>query len=385
MMDLSPNVAFYAPMKPPDHPVPSGDRQIARGFIAALERAGFRVDVACRFRAWEGRGDAGRQQRLERAGCWLADRLAARLAARPQATRPRLWFTYHLYHKAPDWLGPAVSDRLGIPYVVAEASRARKQADGPWARGFVAADAALARADRVFAMTARGAQGIAPVVGEPGAGRLARLAPFLADPTMADPAPLDRAAARAALADGLGLDPNAPWLITVAMMRPGDKLASYRLLGDALWRLAGRRWTLIVAGDGPARTEVKAAFAGLPVACVGALGPAALRGLYGAGDVFVWPGLREGYGMVYLEAQAQGLPVVACDSGGVADVVSEAGGGRLVPEGDAAAFANAVAALLDDPAARAALAEGGRRRMRDHHGLDAAAAALGATLRGLVP
>lgn len=386
MMDPSPTVAFYAPMKPPDHPVPSGDRQIARGFIAALARAGFHVDLACRFRAWEGRGDASRQQRLERAGHWLADRLAERLATRPEATRPRLWFTYHLYHKAPDWLGPAVSDRLGIPYVVAEASRALKQADGPWARGFTAADTALARADRVFAMTARGARGLAPVVGEPGDGRLTRLAPFLANPAMTDPPPPDRAAARAALADGLGLDPDSPWLITVAMMRPGDKLASYRLLGEALWRLAGRRWTLIVAGDGPARAEVTAAFAGLPVAWVGTLRPAALRGLYGAGDVFVWPGLREGYGMVYLEAQAQGLPVVACDSGGVADVVSdEGGGGRLVPEGDAATFADAVAALLDDPAARAALAEGGRRRMRDHHGLDAAAATLGTALRGLVP
>ena len=378
-------IAFYAPMKPPDHPVPSGDRQIARGFIAALERAGFPVDLACRFRAWEGRGDAGRQRRLERAGRWLADRLADRLAARSEATRPRLWFTYHLYHKAPDWLGPAVSDRLGIPYVVAEASRALKQANGPWASGFAAADAALSRADRVFAMTARGARGLAPVVGAPGAGRLARLAPFLADPAMTDPASLDRGTARAVLADGLGLDPDCPWLVTVAMMRPGDKLASYRLLSDALWPLAGRSWTLLVAGDGPARAEVEAAFAGLPVAWAGALNPAVLRGLYGAGDLFVWPGLREGYGLVYLEAQAHGLPVVACDSGGVADVVDDGAGGRLVPEGDAEAFADAVAALLDDPMARAALGEAGRARVRHRHGLDAAAETLGDALRRLAP
>ena len=45
-----------------------------------------------------------------------------------------------------------------------------------------------------------------------------------------------RAATRAALAESHGLDPAQPWLLVVAMMRPGDKLASYRLLGDALAR-----------------------------------------------------------------------------------------------------------------------------------------------------
>ena len=42
----------------------------------------------------------------------------------------RLWFTYHLYYKAPDWLGPAVSAALDIPYVVAEVSHAGKRAGG---------------------------------------------------------------------------------------------------------------------------------------------------------------------------------------------------------------------------------------------------------------
>jgi len=372
-------------MKSPDHPTPSGDRHIAQGLMAALNRAGFQVDLACRFRAWEGRGDAAQQARLAWAGRWLADRLADRLAVRPVAERPRLWFTYHLYHKAPDWLGPAVSTRLGIPYAVAEASRALKQADGPWAPGFAAADAALARADRVFAMTARGARGLVPLTGPAGRGVLVRLAPFLADPLWGrETASNDRAAARAGLAERFGVRSDCPWLVTVAMMRPGDKLASYRLLGDALRPLTTRPWTLIVAGDGPARVESRAALAGLPVTWAGALDPVDLRLLYDASDLFVWPGLREGYGMVYLEAQARGLPVVACDSGGVADVVADGLGGRLVPEGDAEAFARAVTALLDDPAARVALGASGRARVRADHGLDAAARTLGDALRGLV-
>ena len=57
-------------------------------------------------------------------------RFLRRCAAAPAAA-PELWFTYHLYHKAPDWLGPRIAGALGIPYVVAEASFAPKQAGGP--------------------------------------------------------------------------------------------------------------------------------------------------------------------------------------------------------------------------------------------------------------
>jgi hypothetical protein len=43
-------IAFYAPMKPPDHPVPSGDRRMSRLLIAALGRAGHEVELASRLR-----------------------------------------------------------------------------------------------------------------------------------------------------------------------------------------------------------------------------------------------------------------------------------------------------------------------------------------------
>src|SRR5258708_24281091 len=64
--------------------------------------------------------------------------------------RPELWFTYHLYYKAPDWLGPAVSEALGIPYVIAEASYAPKRAHGPWAFGHEGSAAAIRKAALVL-------------------------------------------------------------------------------------------------------------------------------------------------------------------------------------------------------------------------------------------
>ena len=122
-------IAFYAPLKPPDHPVPSGDRRVARLLLDALRAAGHQPFVASRLRSYDGDGDPARQSRLAELGAASARRLL-RGWRRDPAAAPDLWFTYHLYYKAPDWLGPAISTALGIPYVVAEASSAPKTGRG---------------------------------------------------------------------------------------------------------------------------------------------------------------------------------------------------------------------------------------------------------------
>ena len=174
-------VAFYAPLKGPDHPVPSGDRAIARLLLAALERAGatrgWEVDVASRFRSFDGVGDAARQARLRAIGARIADRLLRRYRAAPAGRSPDLWFTYHLYHKAPDWIGPVVSERLGIPYLVAEASYAAKQRGGPWSIGHEAAAEAIRRADAILALNRDDVAGVRQVARD--RSRIVVLPPFL--------------------------------------------------------------------------------------------------------------------------------------------------------------------------------------------------------------
>src|SRR4029079_17595767 len=133
-------IAFYAPLKPPDHPVASGDRAMARALIGALERAGHEVTLATHFRSYDS-GDARRQARLRAEGRKIAHRYLRKVER--SGKPPEIWFTYHLYHKAPDWLGPLVSKRLGIPYVVAEASYAPKQAGGRWDLGHHAVEDAI--------------------------------------------------------------------------------------------------------------------------------------------------------------------------------------------------------------------------------------------------
>src|SRR4029077_7015914 len=92
---------------------------------------------------------------------------------------------------------------------------------------------------------------------------------------------------------------NPPRLITVAMMRPGDKLTSYRVLGDALSRLVDLPWSLEVIGDGPARCDVSSVFAGLEgrVSWMGALDRKSVAERLAAADIFVWPAHNEAFGM----------------------------------------------------------------------------------------
>lgn len=252
-------IAFYAPLKAPDDPTPSGDRQMARLLIAALGAAGHDVALASRFRSFDATGDAARQARLRALGLRLTRRLVRRYRTEPSAGRPNLWFTYHLYHKAPDWLGPDVSRALGIPYVVAEASHAPKQETGPWALGWRAAKAAIMHADLVVGLNPADAPCVRPLLAAP--TRALPLKPFTDVTRLRRLAADTRAPSQAAAVHDH--DGEEPVLLTVAMMRAGDKLASYRLLASALGAITHRRWRLLVVGDGPARSEVMAAMAPL--------------------------------------------------------------------------------------------------------------------------
>ena len=368
-------IAFYAPLKPPVHAVPSGDRRIGRLLIDALTLAGHEVTLASRLRSWDGAGDADRQHRL----AMLGERLASRYLRRT-APPPELWFTYHLYDKAPDHLGPRIADALGIPYVVAEASVAPKRLGGAWAAGFASTAAALARADAVIGLNEADAAGVLPLLPDP--ARYHRLRPFL-DLRPFAAARQKRAATRADLAARFGLDPARVWIVALAMMRPGVKLDSYRLLAAALTPLAGHSWQLLAVGDGAAREEVATALGplGRQAVLAGAVAAHAVPDLLAAADLLAWPAIGEAYGMAVLEAQAAGLPVVAGRGPGIEGIVAEGGTALLTPPGDAAALTAALGSLLDDPARRTAMGAAAQRLVARRHDLPQAADRLDTILR----
>ncbi len=378
-------VAFYAPLKAPDDATPSGDRRMAQLLLAALERAGYEPEIACRLRTFDGAGDKKIQERLRAEGEREAERLVAEYGTRPPAARPRAWFTYHVYYKAPDWTGPRVAAALGIPYVVAEGSRAAKRAGGPWALGHEGAERALDAARLIFVMTQNDRPSLEAA--RPAGQDLVDLPPFVGTDSLPPcGGGLGSGVAQPGEPPSSGSPPTPnPFpqgggeqirLLTVAMMRPGDKLASYRLLAEALGRLGERPWQLTVVGDGPARAEVEALFApfGERVRLAGRVDDAgALARLYAGADLFVWPAVNEAYGMVLLEAQAEGCPVVAGDEGGVASVVRRGETGLLTPARDADAFAAAVAGLIEDGARRERMAAAARRFVQGERSLGHAA------------
>lgn len=166
------------------------------------------------------------------------------------------------------------------------------------------------------------------------------------------PLPHSTPAARAALRKELGIGEKGLLVLTVARFKLQK---GYTYLLDAI-RLAGCPEAVFAfAGDGPLRPEMEAKAIDLGVEKrVRFLGVREdVPALLGAADVYVMPSLWEGLPIALLEAMSAGLPCVVTAVEGVRDILRDGENGRLVPLGDAAALAAALADTLADEAGRA--------------------------------
>lgn len=358
---------LYAPMNPPAPGAPpSGDRAMTGLLSRALELIGLRTEPASALRAYEGQGDGARQSAIAEAAKTESQRLIAQHRADP----PALWLTYLNYYKSPDHLGPAVAKALGIPYVIVEASHAPRRATGEFAQPFAAAKRALESADAVIAMTGHDAVMLQQIVP---AERLHRLPPFI-----------DAARFRG-LRRKSGL---TPLILSVAMLRPGKKLVNFPLIAAALARISDLKWFYVVAGGGDGLAQAEAAFTRFPrdrITFMGAVPGEAMPSLYARADLYLWPGLKEAYGLSYLEAQASGLPVIACDTAGVPAVVDNGRGGLLTPAGDPDGLAQSLRILLLNRQTRDIMGEVAGEFVHGERDITHAAQHLRAILGPLVP
>jgi len=108
--------------------------------------------------------------------------------------------------------------------------------------------------------------------------------------------------------------------------------------------------TVVFGGDGPARADLEERAAGLDadVRFLGFLDRGELPAFYSALDVFAFPSPVETQGLVALEANACGTPVVGADSGALSETIDEGETGYRFPAGDGAAFAAAIRRALDE-------------------------------------
>jgi len=343
-------VACYFPNKPTIFVTPSGDRTISQYLVAAIEKRGHRWEEMSLFRSrW----------------FWLNIKQSAMLMpcafwalSRSLIFQPDLWLTYHSYYKSPDPFGWLICKYvLRKPYVLFQSMYSTKRRRDLRTRpGYYLNFMALRSADLVFSNNLMDLEDLKRIVPEE---RLIYTPPgifpeeFIRDDS-----------SRVAIRKRYGIGRRIPVLLTVCRFRMGVKWLSLKFLFKALSLLVGRSWVLIIVGSGPMKDQAKELayrFLGEKAVFVGEVPRGELYRYYSAADVFVFPGIGESLGMVYLEAQACELPVVALDGPGVRQVVKHGHGGILVENHDRMAYADAVSSLLDDANLRSEMGAKGRK------------------------
>lgn len=154
-------------------------------------------------------------------------------------------------------------------------------------------------------------------------------------------------------------------ILAVTRLGAGEREKHVDKLVRALPLMPGAR--LVVVGDGPLRAELRGLAAGLGVTdrvdLLGAVDRARLDRAYREAAVFALPSSKEGFGIVYLEAWANGLPVVGSCFGAAGEVIADGVDGFTVEPADVPALAAALDALIRDPARAAAMGRAGHAKV----------------------
>jgi glycosyltransferase involved in cell wall biosynthesis len=367
------NILFYAPFKPLGHQHPSGDLVIGTGLFAFLAAKGHRLQVASSLRTrwifWKP---------------WMLPHLLAergRLLRRLHPGVSDLWLTYHAYYKGPDLLGPFVAARKGIPYVVFQGAYATKyRRDFRTLPGFYFNRKSLQAAQHVFVNKKVDLINLKRLLPPE---RISYAAPGIC------PTDFRFDSNRRTELRSQWRSDDGPILLTAAMLRPGVKAQGVawviRACGSLLRR--GHDLNLVVVGDGEEADALqRLAEAQIPGKCrfVGKIPRPEMFHYYSAADLFVFPGIGESLGMVFLEAQSCRLPVVAFDNAGVPEVVENGKTGVLTPSNEMSPFVQAVEDLIRNPGRRREMGSAAEKYIRRERDLAINYAAVEKELKEIV-
>lgn len=349
-------ISFYMPFKPFGHKNPSGDLITGMELHDFLSKKNHEVEIASTLRS--------RWLYLKPWKFLNVARERDRVTSAQKSSPAAIWLSYHTYYKAPDLLGPICSSRLSIPYVIFQGiySTKRKRSLKTFP-GFLLNRTALQAAQVVFTNKKTDEHNLKRLLPEE---RVKYISPGL----IPDQFNFDLVARRA-LKEQWNVGERRV-VMTTAMLRPGVKTTGVIKVIDscAELRKRGHDLILIVIGDGVNRSMIEQeGREKLPdnILFLGKIPRHELYRYYSAADVFAFPGIEEALGMVYLEAQSAGLPVVAFNNWGAKEAVIHNETGLLSSAEKPEAFTQDIEKLVVDRDRRIKMRDAAKTHIRTNH------------------
>ena len=349
-------ISFYMPFKPFGHKNPSGDLITGMELHDFLTTNNHEVEIVSTLRS--------RWLYLKPWQFVNVVRERGRVINVLQNVPSDVWLSYHTYYKAPDLLGPTCSSRLSTPYVVFQGIYSTKRKRSlKTLPGFLLNRRALQAAQMVFTNKRTDELNLKRLLPEE---RVKYIAPGL----IPEQFNFDLVARRA-LKEQWQVGERRV-VMTTAMLRPGVKTTGVLRVIDSCVELRkrGHDIILIVIGDGVNRTileEEGREKLQNNILFLGKIPRHELYRYYSAADVFAFPGINESLGMVYLEAQSAGLPIVACQDWGAKEAVVHAQTGLLSQFNQPEQFVSDIEILLRERSKRIDMRNEAKAHIRLNH------------------
>ena len=351
-------IAYYMPFKPMGHRNPSGDLIIGTEIYDYLRQQGAEIHLVSKFRC---------RWLYLKPYLWpllLLEILRVLYVCR--INRPDIWLTYHSYYKAPDIIGSVCCRILGIPYVIFQGIYSTKRRKSvKTVVGFHLNRFALLQSRCIFTNKKSDQLNLERIVPTE---RVHYVPPGLH--------PQDfqfNNEARERILQDLRVNGQVV-IMTAAMFRPGVKTEGLLRTISSCHHLLDRGFNILlfIAGDGSTRQHLENAAAKAlkeKAIFLGRLERETLADYYSSADIFAFPGIEESLGMVYLEAQACRLPVVAYKDWGAKEAVRDFETGLLSPAAEQQHFTDNLEKLVGDENLRKKMGLAATAYVRENHNI----------------
>tara|TARA_A100001037_G_C15153473_1_gene641422 strand:+ start:10266 stop:11417 length:1152 start_codon:yes stop_codon:yes gene_type:complete len=365
-------IAFYPLKEFPNHPNTLTEQVIMESLIKTLQLDNNIFLIPNEFNGSDNKRYEKEDKSPSIDGEREANNKIRKLKRLPVNQRPQIWITYNLNVLSPDSLGPKISSALNIPYIIIGAKYSKKHLNSSNTQNLTVIAQQISHADVLLSFSYEETSTLIPI--KSSKTKIIDLPPFV-DFSIYEKLREKRVEIRQRISKKYNLCISRPWLVTVAMLNPGNNLASYRLLGRSLWLINKPNFNLLIVGEGPAQKLVKESFKDLEVgivAWIGKQGKSNILEILTACDIYVWPGYNEYCPIQFLMSQAAGLPVITGGFPGATKIIQNSKTGNIIIPWDDADFAESIVRICDDKSSREKMSSSAIKMVRENHSLSIA-------------